>query len=181
MADIPTECRGQVMDNRLVLWLVPIFTTIHNLEEALLIPALLARRNSSITGLFQKLIPPITYKQFLIALVITTAIPYVIAVCGDLRVEGGISVYLLLTFQAMMLVNVLAHGIMAAMMGGYAPGLATALTLNLPFSIYLLKRAGREQWVNRKALRLVFVIGGFLHTPGLTVVILIAGAIAGKV
>jgi len=66
--------------------------TIHNLEEALLMPALLARRNSSITGLFQKLIPPITYKQFLIALVITTAIPYVIAVCGDLRVEGGISV-----------------------------------------------------------------------------------------
>ena len=30
------------MDRRLVLWLVPIFTTIHNVEEALLMPAIVA-------------------------------------------------------------------------------------------------------------------------------------------
>jgi len=161
--------------------LAPIFTTIHNVEEALLMPAMLERRNSSVPGLFQKLIPPITYKQFLIALAITTVIPYVIAGCGDLLLIGGRAVYLLLIFQAMMLFNVLAHGMMATMMGGYAPGLATALILNLPFSIYLFRRADKEQWVNKKSLRLAFVIGGLLHTPGLTAVILIAGSIANKV
>jgi hypothetical protein len=169
------------MDRRLVLWLVPIFTTIHNLEEALLMPVMLERRNSSVTGSLQELIPPITYRQFLIALAITTVIPYLIASCGDLRLKGGAAVYLLIIFQAMMLVNVLAHGVMAVMMRSYAPGLATALILNLPFSIYFLKRADREQWVNKKALRLAFVIGGLLHTPGLTAVILMAGAIARKV
>ncbi|HKX32367.1 MAG TPA: HXXEE domain-containing protein [Blastocatellia bacterium] len=169
------------MDRRLALWLVPVLTTIHNLEEALLMPALLARRNSSVTGLLQKLIPQITYRQFLIALAITTITPYLIAAGGELRLKDGLAVYLLLIFQCLMLINVPGHGVMAVIMGGYAPGVVTALALNLPFSIYLLKRTGRERWASRRALRLAFVAGGLLHTPGLTLVILMAGAIDGRI
>jgi hypothetical protein len=35
---------------------------------------------------------------------------------------------------------------------GYAPGLLTAVLLNLPFSVYLIGRAGKENWVSRRAL-----------------------------
>ena len=44
-----------------------------------------------------------------------------------------------------MLLNVLAHLLSATMLTrGYAPGLATALLVNLPFSLYLFRRARRE-------------------------------------
>ena len=56
--------------------------------------------------------------------------------------------------------------------GGYAPGLVTALVLNLPFSLYLLRRAIREQWLSRPA-RWALVPGAILlHGPLLAALLL---------
>jgi hypothetical protein len=56
-------------------WLVPILITIHNLEEAMFMPAALARRNASIPNPLHGLLPRIGYRQFLLALFVMTSIP----------------------------------------------------------------------------------------------------------
>jgi Protein of unknown function with HXXEE motif len=161
-----------MMSRGKLLWLVPIFITIHNLEEALFMPAFLQRRNDSMPQSLRDLLPPITYGQFLIALFIVTAVPYLIRWFGS---ERGVAIHLLLGLQVVMLLNVLAHVMMAAVMGGYAPGLVTALTINLPFSVYVLRRALKEDWVSRKAVALMFPVGLFIHGVGLPGLMILLG------
>ena len=77
----------------------------------------------------------------------------------------------------MMLINVFAHVIIAVMIGGYAPGVVTALAFNLPFSIYLLRRAIKRRWVSRRAMVLFGPIGLVLHGLGLPGIIILSGKI----
>jgi len=165
------------MSRKALLWLVPVFVTIHNLEEALFMPAFLQTRNDSIPAGLRSLLPPITYRQFLIPLIILTAMPYLIAWFGNLERERSVSVYVLLGLQVVMLYNVLAHIVMAAAMGGYAPGVVTALIVNLPFSLYLLRRAVKESWAPRKVIVLLFSVALIVHAVGLPLLIILAGSI----
>lgn len=165
------------MSRKALLWLVPVFITFHNLEEALLMPAFLQAGNLSIPGPLRSLLPQITYRQFLIPLIIVTAIPYLIALSGDLDREHGRGVYLLLGVQVVMLLNVLAHAMMAIAMSGYAPGVATAFAVNLPFSVYLLRRAVKERWIARRVMAALFAVGLIIHGLGLPALIILSGSI----
>src|SRR5262249_26527761 len=131
----------------------------------------------SIPGPLSGLLPPITYKQFLLALLIVTALPYMIACFANLECKRGVGVNLLLCLQVVMLINVFAHAGMAGMMGGDVPGVVTALGINLPFSIYLLRRAIIEEWASRRALALLGPIGLVLHGLGLPGIIILSGII----
>jgi hypothetical protein len=55
---------------------------------------------------------------------------------------------------------------------GYAPGLVTALLLNLPFSLYLLRRAARERWLDRGALWTLAPAALLVHGPMLSALLL---------
>jgi hypothetical protein len=72
------------------------------------------------------------------------------------------------------LLNAIWHlAIAVVLFRGYAPGLATALLLNLPFSLHLLGRAVREQWLSRPA-RWALVPGAvLLHGPLLAALLLV--------
>lgn len=166
------------MSRRMLLWLVPILLTVHNLEEAIVMPAFIEKRNASVQGRLQGIVPPITYKQFLFALIIITIIPYLIALFW---LNRGWAVYLLVGLQVVMLINVCAHTLMALSLRGYAPGLVTALTINLPFSLYLLKRAVSERWMSGKAVALMFPVGLLIHGPALAGFMLLSGVIANSV
>lgn len=165
------------ISKKALLWLVPVFVTVHNLEEALLMPAFLQTRNSSVPDPLRSLLPPITYRQFLISLIIVTTMPYLIAWLGNLERERGRGVYLLLGLQVVMLFNVLAHAAMSVAMRGYAPGVVTAFVLNLPFSIYLLSRAVKEKWVSQRVIVLLFPVGLIIHMLGLPALIILSGSI----
>ena len=165
------------MTRKSLLWLVPVFVTVHNLEEALFMPAFLETRNSSIPVFLRSLLPPITYRQFLIALIIVTAMPYLIAWFGNLEGEGSGGAHVLLGLQIVMLYNVLAHAMMAVLLGGYAPGLVTAVVFNLPISVYLLRRALRERWISRRAIMLLLPAGLIIHTLGLPSLIILSGSL----
>lgn len=165
------------MSKRALLWLVPVLLTLHNLEEALFMPAFIEKRNASVPGGLRELVPPVTYGQFLIALVIITVIPLLVAL---LWMGRGWAVYFLVGFQVVMLLNVFAHLMMALLLKGYAPGLVTALVFNLPFSLYLVKRAVAGRWMSVRAVVLMFPIGLVLHGPGIAALMLLAGVIAGR-
>ena len=161
----------------LLVVLVPIVITIHNLEEALSMPVLIARRNAVLPKILPQLLPPVTYAQFLFALFIMTAVPYFIAWFAARERDGrGAAMFWLLSVQVMMLVNVLAHAVIATLLGGYAPGVVTAVAINLPFSIYLLRRAARERWVSGRAMALTFPTGVILHGT-LPLIIILSGKI----
>lgn len=164
------------MSKQALLWLVPIFLTIHTLEEALAMPAFIEKRNSSVPGALRDIIPPVTYKQFLISLLVITIISYLIALVWMGRKTG---VYLLVGFQVVMLINVFAHLMMAIFLKGYAPGIVTALAINLPFSMYLLKRVVVEGWLSKRAVALMFPIALIVHGPALIGLMIISGQIAG--
>ena len=140
-------------------------------------PDFLQARNSSIPAFLRSLLPPITYRQFLIALIIVTAVPYLIAWLGNLEREQSAGVYLLLGLQVVMLYNVLVHGAMAAAMGGYAPGVVTAVAFNLPFSVYLLRRALKEGWAPRRVIVLLFPVGLMIHALGLPLLMVLSGTL----
>lgn len=103
--------------------------------------------NSLVPSSLRGILPQVTYKQFLVAILIFTAIPYLIVLMWGNSRTG---VYVLLCLQMVMLINVVSHCLMSLFLGGYSPGLLTALTINLPFSLYLLSRAWVERWVSRK-------------------------------
>ena len=164
--------------NEKLVWLVPVLNTVHNSEEALLMPTVLATRNSAIPRFLQGLLPAITYQQFLLALFVMTAAPYWIAwFAKPERGRIGAGMFLLLSVQVMMLINVLAHVWMATLIRGYAPGLATALAINLPFSIYFLRHAAKERWASGKVWGFILPTGLLLHAIGLPFVIILCGRI----
>jgi hypothetical protein len=80
----------------------------------------------------------------------------------------------LLLIQATLLLNVVWHVVAAIVLfDGYAPGLATALLLNLPFSVYLIRRAAREHWVSRRARWALLPSALAVHGPILSALLVL--------
>jgi hypothetical protein len=155
------------MKRRDLFWLVPIIFTVHNLEEALTIPRFINDLPTRLPAFMQKMVPVVNYSQFKIALVIVTVLPYLFVLLYQLSDHKRLPSYLLLGTQMVMLINVFSHIGTALLMGSYAPGIVTALLLNLPFSIYLFRRALREAWIGKKGLVALILVGLLLHGPGL--------------
>jgi hypothetical protein len=139
---------------------------LHNAEEAIFfsryLPLVLGRLPES----WRTIVGPLTPGQMWTALGVVTLIPIILATWMTLRPRRVSPVWLLLLVQATLLVNVVWHAIAAAVLfGGYAPGLITALGVNLPLSLYLLRRARREGWVGRRALLALIPGALLLHGP----------------
>ena len=58
---------------------------------------------------------------------------------------------------------------------GYSPGLVTALLVNLPFSLFLFRRALRASWVRPRDLAWLLVAALLVHGPGLVGLMVLAG------
>ncbi len=165
------------MNQRTLLWLVPILITIHNVEEALFMPAMIEARNAALPkGLSGWIAPMTSARQLLIGLLIVTVIPYLIAWKADW--ERGLKGKMLLCVQAAMLINVLAHLGMTIFIGGYSPGVVTAVLFNLPFSLYLFHCVRQAGWMSKSGMIRIGCIGLLLHAVALPVIILLAGMLA---
>jgi hypothetical protein len=135
-----------------LLWLVPACMTAHNFEEALTFPSYLPLVLERMPDTWRSIAGPVTLGQVWAALAGVTLIPFMLAAWATLRPHLAAPVWLLLVIQATLLLNVLWHVIAALVLfGGYAPGLGTAVLLNVPVSILLLRRAAKENWVSARA------------------------------
>ncbi|HEX8275070.1 MAG TPA: HXXEE domain-containing protein [Longimicrobiaceae bacterium] len=150
---------------------------LHNAEEALFVRGVLPQVASRLPPALRGVVPAVTYPQFIVALLVVTIVPFAVAFAGDLRRPGSATVFLLFV-QSVLLVNVASHLASAAFLRGYAPGLATALAVNLPFSVLLLRRAHRERWVRGRTLAALLPAALLFHGPGLLAVIALAGWIS---
>ena len=102
-----------------------------------------------------------------VALVVVTAIPIVLALLTRRRASSTWATYGLLLVAAVVLVNVVWHLAAAVWLGGYAPGVITAVAMNLPIMTAALRWGRREGWLSRAALWLYLVVGVMLHGTGL--------------
>lgn len=163
------EPRVRGLGRRYLLWLVPLLLTLHNLEEAVFMPGFLARFADRIP-----ILPTVTYDQFLLALAVVTLAPYAFAASGPLERRSR-AFLLVLGTQMVVLVNVAAHLAAAVWARGYAPGLVTALLVNLPFSAFLFRRALRGAWVKPRDLGWLLVAALLVHGPGVVGLMVLAG------
>ena len=91
-----------------------------------------------------------------VALILGAVLPSLVIVCAIVSRAHG---FLLasLVVEAILLVNAFAHMLTAILRGGYVPGLITAVLINLPFGIYVFRRAVKDRWIrNYRAWQLLF-------------------------
>lgn len=144
-----------------VQWLVFAFLALHNLEEALTMRAYLPRigellREHAPAGLASALPTP---AQFYAALAGATLIPLLLVAFATTGRPSKLKFYLVALVQAQVFLNVFVPHVPAAFaLGGYAPGLATAALINLPFSVYFFRRSLRESRVTRRGLLIMLLV-----------------------
>ena len=144
----------QSLSRNAVLALIGVTLVLHTAEEYLTFPGFL----SSPSRLPRWLPPPrllLDSQNLRFALVMATALPLAVIVWAILRPRKALLVSVLL-LESILLVNAGWHLLASLIRGGYAPGVVTAVLINLPFGLYVLRRAVREQWVQvRTAWQLV--------------------------
>jgi len=161
------------MAPRQVLWLVPTLLAAHNAEEALFFPRYLPFVLARLPAGWQAVAAPLTTGQVWSALAVVTGAAFAVAWWASRRPDSQTALWLLLLIQSAVLLNALWHAAVAVVLfDGYAPGLVTALLLNLPFSLYLLRRAAREQWLSRPARWALLPGAVLLHGPLLAALLL---------
>lgn len=125
------------MNDNITLALKLIFLfgfTIHNLEESLWLPEWSKHA--------KKFHEPVKRNQFVFAVIVLTIIGYLVTAAEILENNSsGVFSYIYLGFIGMMGLNAfLPHLAATIILKKYAPGLITALLLNLPLSIIIIAR-----------------------------------------
>jgi hypothetical protein len=167
-----------MLSRRALLWLVPFWISIHNLEEMVGMSKQLSTLPASLPGwmverLPQGILPP-SYRQFLVALLVVTVLPYLFALLGGSARSRSLRTTLLAETQALMLINAGTHLAAALLSRGYVPGLVTAVGFNLPFSLYFFGQGLKTGWVRDSDLGPLFLIAVLLHGPGLVGLFMLA-------
>jgi hypothetical protein len=121
-----------------LLWLVPVFLTLHNLEEAPFMENWSRR-------LAMKLPLTITTRQFVIAVTFLTVAGFVLTYFGMQYLANQTGYLIVLAMQAIILFNAfIPHIATTLRFRMYSPGLITAIVIVLPFSFYLFRRGFYE-------------------------------------
>ena len=121
-----------------LLWLVPIFFTLHNLEEAPFMESWSKR-------LPLKIHPTVSTRQFAIAVTFLTLAGFLVTYFGVEYLANQTGYLMVLGIQAILLFNAfIPHIATTIRFRMYSPGVITAILITIPFSYYLFRRALSE-------------------------------------
>jgi hypothetical protein len=128
----------------LLSWLFALAVTVHNLEEAVLLPAW-----SQAAGRWQRPVgAPVGAEEFRFAVTVLTVLAYAAAYLATVGGRESAGAYLVAGYALAMMINAfLPHTLATLITRRYAPGTATALLLNLPVTGLLLWRTFEEGYV----------------------------------
>lgn len=130
------------MQFRKLQWLFPIAVTLHNGEEAISMPGWVARHAAHLS-------PPFRTTELRIAWVVLTVAAVAVTYLSSRKGPDSVWAYLTFGYIVAMLVNVFVPHVPAALaFRGYAPGVVTAVLINLPVMSILARQAVRERWVS---------------------------------
>src|SRR5271166_4547516 len=144
-----------------VLALIGLTLVLHTTEEYLTFPAYLPPASR-----LPRLLPPPALLQnpqnLRIALLMATVLPLGVIAWAILRPRKARLVAVLF-LESILLVNAGWHIFAAWVRGGYAPGVVTAVLINLPFGIYVLRKAVKEQCIPPRTEWLLIGVALLLH------------------
>ncbi|MGM1021453.1 MAG: HXXEE domain-containing protein [Bacillota bacterium] len=133
------------MEQLVILFLFSI--TLHNLEEALWLPAW-----SHNASKFQK---PVGKNEFYFAIIIITSLAYLSTFFYLLFPNSSLAKYILTGFLGSMIVNALfPHLLASIMLKRYAPGVLTGILLNIPINSLILYQFFQNHELTFKTLLL---------------------------
>ena len=157
------------------LWLIPAALALHNLEEAVTFPRYLPVVRARLPDLARPIAAELEPNGLRVALVWVTLLAVAVTAWAVLRPRSPIARWCALAVQAVVALNVVSHlALSVALLRGYAPGLATALGVNAPLSVYLFRRAWREHWIAPRGWWLLPPAAVLLHGPGLLALLLVS-------
>ena len=137
-----------------ILWLVPIFFALHNLEEAPFMENLSKR-------LPLKIHPTVSTRQFVIAVSFLTLAGFLVTYFG-IHLHKPTGYLLVLGIQAVLFLNAFVpHIVSTIRFRMYSPGVVTATVVSIPFSIYLFQRALLEDMMSWQELWILLAISPF--------------------
>jgi len=137
------------MSLSLLGWLFALGVVVHNLEEALFLPAWSAR-----AGRWHVHVTPGAFRFAVAVLSVAVVVAAWLASAGGARSCGA---YFVTGYALAMVLNVIVpHVGECIALRSYAPGAATALLLNLPLGGWLVYRSLAEGYVDAS----VFVVSG---------------------
>jgi uncharacterized protein with HXXEE motif len=169
------------MTRRWTIWLLPLVLALHNFEEGVFFPRYLPRVLGRLPASARNWIGPVTMREMGAALVLATVIPLGFSLWAAARPASRVALWLVLAMWATLLLNAVWHVAAALLLfGGYAPGLVTAVALNLPLSVLVLRRAAREKWFSRRALWTLVPAAVAFHLPGAIGLMLLARTLGGS-
>src|ERR1043165_7705788 len=138
-----------------LLWLVPIFFTLHNLEEAPFMESWSKR-------LPLKIHPKISTRQFVIAVTFLTLGGFLITYYGVEYLHNSTGYLIILGIQAVLLFNAfIPHIASTIRFRMYSPGVITATLITLPFSFSLFQRAFKENLISWNEFWMLLAIAPF--------------------
>ena len=169
---------GPVISRRAALYLIGALVLVHNTEEAVAFAHLwpiLHERVAEEAGIALSATPEPVY----LALLVATLAPAVIVAWAARQPDQPVRLWFALLIQTVMFLNALAHVAAALIVfHGYAPGLLSAILLNLPYSIFVNRKAQRERWLSRAASWLLLPGALLVHGPLLFGLLLGGGVLA---
>jgi hypothetical protein len=158
-------------------WLLIPVMTLHNLEEWVTFPAYGSISPSlAARGVAALAEPP--WRVLEVAWVIATVLPSVLIIAAGGARPSRLLDNLVCWVASIYLANAfIPHAIDLVVGRKYAPGVATALLVNLPFCSLLLRQAARENFLTPRQVVLVAALGFVSIVPVLLAVFAIAAAI----
>jgi len=146
---------------------------IHNLEEALTMSKWLELNETKLP--YSKFIPVSNIQQGLpIALIIASLLLILIPILAiykkwDNRIFGVV--------LGICLINAIGHMLTTIVFCGYSPGVATALIINLPLSVYVIRRLFKYNLLKNFTWFHIFVYGSIVLIISISVIWLLALAL----
>ncbi len=139
--------------NTLIIFL-PIAFGIHNAEEVLG----MEKWTNEIPAIIHK---PVTTLQFGIAVFIFSILGFLVAYYPGLFPNEKYYYFVISGFSGMLLLNVFLHHIIATIyLKKYAPGVITAVLINLPLSLILLIQIKSDNLLSGQELISSLIVGG---------------------
>jgi hypothetical protein len=162
-----------------IIWMIPSLIVAHNVEEA--VSVLFIGSTFMLPEPLQRLVGNITVPQFMLALSIVTFLSLSLYALYLMLPEKKIFLRLMFLMQSTMFINVFSHLGGVVITNRYVPGLATALLINLPFSVYFASGCIREGLVSKRAIIAYLVGAVIVHSVGILELMKIAGWLVHKV
>lgn len=157
-----TQPAERVLSRNVVLALVGITLAMHMAEEYIAFPLVMSSLGRQLPAWLPAPALQHSVRNLHMALIVGTVLPCMVIAWAMVSRSHGFLIASLF-IEAVLLVNAIAHIFTALLRLGYVPGLITGALINLPFGIYVFRRAVRDRWVRDYRVWQMIAVAVIVH------------------